>query len=41
LGEDVDRLESGWRTGQFDPSRFNVARKGDHLMCPFECEREP
>jgi len=38
LGEDVDRLESGWRTGQFDPSRFNVARKGDHLMCPFECD---
>ena len=36
--EEEERFEATWRK-QWDESKYLVARNGDHLMTPFECDR--
>ena len=35
---DKERLQTAWKSKHQKPTDFHVARDGDHLMVPFECD---
>jgi hypothetical protein len=37
-GEDANRLQPSWGSKTQAPTDFKVARNGDHLLVPFECD---